>query len=82
MKLITSILLTFALLTSCKKNEVNPSEPNYTVDDCVDPSIIDSTNFITTIYKPVCGCDGKTYSNSGEAYYRAGISKYTQGECK
>lgn len=31
-------------------------------------------------YKPVCGCNGKTYSNSGEATCY-GITEYTEGVC-
>lgn len=31
-------------------------------------------------YKPVCGCNGKTYSNSGEATCY-GIIEYTEGAC-
>lgn len=48
-------------------------------DDCLGAKTPDMV--CTMIYKPVCGCDGKTYSNECVARGE-GVKKWKEGACE
>ncbi|MBN3581280.1 Kazal-type serine protease inhibitor family protein [Algoriphagus aestuarii] len=71
LKLIFSLLI-FFLAFACE-NEEPPK-------NCIDPDRI-RNGACTLDYRPVCGCDGKTYGNACAADL-AGVTSWTEGKCR
>lgn len=74
----TSLLITILLLVQMACTDEAPSIENTELADCVEKFRPECS--CITLYDPVCGCNGVTYSNSCMAEC-ASIMEYEPGEC-
>jgi len=79
------MLLVFGLAASigfsaCKGSKDAKESPEV-AEECIDKSKINPDQACYKIYRPVCGCNGKTYSNDCMAK-KEGVTKWTEGPCE
>ena len=76
-----AIIISLTIISCKKDTESCVSATKVTNGSCIDSSLIDSNSICPTVYEPVCGCDGVTYSNSCDATIRGGVTSYVEGKC-
>lgn len=81
-KKITPFLLGIILSIGISSCEKECTEPKTDPEKCVNEELIDPTMPIITLWDPVCGCDGNTYSNSSAARYYGGVINFSKGACE
>ncbi|GAA4370697.1 hypothetical protein GCM10023185_45400 [Hymenobacter saemangeumensis] len=79
MKRYCSIFLLAILVGACQSGNTQTGA-TASADDCIDPRKVNPDAMCTMDYKPVCGCNGKTYSNACMAS-NAGVRTFTEGPC-